>query len=152
MCRYEVSGVVISPGELTRLASELFFTPQINVSRLFIALRFVGTSIAYELEQTFFKVSTLLLDGCARSGGLFSGREGVHPLQTSGVVMKTPVKIIKREDRKVTHDVAISSSRIKRQRTTEVIVKNWIIESRERRRADLNHLSGQRDLKGGTRA
>ena len=74
---------------------------------------FVGTSIAYELEQTFFKVST-------------------------GVVMKTPVKIIKREDRKVTHDVAISSSNTKRQRTTEVIVKSWIVESRERRRANLN--------------
>ena len=57
--------------------------------------------------------------------------------------MKTPVKIIKREDRKVTHDVAISSSRTERQRTTEVIVKSWIIESRERRRADLNHLSSK---------
>lgn len=66
--------------------------------------------------------------------------------------MKTPVKIIKREDRKVTHDVAISSSRTKRQRTTEVIVKSWIIESRERRRDDPNHLSSKRDLQGGTRA
>ena len=55
--------------------------------------------------------------------------------------MKTPVKIIKREDRKVIHDVTISSSRTKRQRTTEVIVKSWIVESRERRRADLNLLS-----------
>jgi hypothetical protein len=60
--------------------------------------------------------------------------------------MKTAVKIIKREDRKVTHDVAISSSTTKRQRTTEVIVKSWIIESRERRRADLNYLSSKRDL------
>lgn len=66
--------------------------------------------------------------------------------------MKTPVKIIKREDREVTHDVAIYSSRTERRRTTEVIVKSWIIESRERRRADLNHLSSKRDLKGGTRA
>jgi hypothetical protein len=66
--------------------------------------------------------------------------------------MKTPVKIIKREDRKVTHDVAVSSSRTKPQRTSEVIVKSWIIESRERRRADLNHLPGKRDLKEGTRA
>ena len=54
--------------------------------------------------------------------------------------MKTPIKVMKREDRKVTHDVAISSTRTKRQRTTEVIVKSWIIESRERRRADLNRL------------
>ena len=53
--------------------------------------------------------------------------------------MKTPVKIIKREGRKVTHDVAVSSSRTKPQRTPEVMVKNWVIESRERRRADLNH-------------
>ncbi len=54
--------------------------------------------------------------------------------------MKTPIQIMKREDRKVTHDVAISSTRTKRQRTTEVIVKSWIMESRERRRADLNRL------------
>jgi len=54
--------------------------------------------------------------------------------------MKTPIKIMKRKDRNVTHDVAISSTRTKRQRTTEVIVKSWIIESRERRRADLNRL------------
>jgi hypothetical protein len=64
--------------------------------------------------------------------------------------MKTPVKIIKREDRKITRDVGISSSRTKRQRTTELIIKSWIMESRERRRADLNHLSSKRDLKGGT--
>jgi hypothetical protein len=94
-----------------------------------------------------------LLGGCARSGDLFSGREEVHPLQTSDVVvMKTPVKIIKREDRKVTQDVPISSLRTNGQRTTEVIVKSWIVESRERRRADLNHLSSKIDLKGGTRA
>ena len=88
-----------------------------------------------------------------RVGASSAGREGAHPLQTSGVVMKTPVKVIKREDRNVTHDVAISSLSTERQRTTEVIVKSWIIESRERRRADLNHLlSSNRGLKGGTRA
>ena len=89
-------------------------------------------------------MSTLLLDGCARSGDLFSEREEVHPLQTSGVVvMKTPVKIIKREDRKVTQDVPISSLRTNGHRTTEVIVKSWIVESRERRRADLSLLSSK---------
>jgi hypothetical protein len=66
--------------------------------------------------------------------------------------MKTPIKIVKRLDRKVTRDVAISSSRIKRQRTIEVMVKSWIIESRERRWADLNPLvrreSGQTWLFG----
>ena len=54
--------------------------------------------------------------------------------------MKTPIKIIKRDDRKVTHDAEISSAKTNRQRTTEVIVKSWIIESRERRRVDLNRL------------
>jgi hypothetical protein len=54
--------------------------------------------------------------------------------------MKTPIKIVRREDRNVTHDVAISSTTTKRQRTPEVIVKSWIIESRKRRRADLNRL------------
>jgi len=54
--------------------------------------------------------------------------------------MKTPIKIMKREDRKVTHDAEISSARTNRQRTTEVIVKSWIIESRERRRAAQNRL------------
>jgi hypothetical protein len=54
--------------------------------------------------------------------------------------MKTPIKIMKRDDRKVTHEVAISSTRTNRPRTTEVTVKSWIIEARERRRADLNHL------------
>jgi len=54
--------------------------------------------------------------------------------------MKTPIKIVRQEDRNVTHDVAISSTTTKRQRTTEVIVKSWIIESRERRRAGLSGL------------
>ena len=68
--------------------------------------------------------------------------------------MKTPIKIMKREDRKVTHDVAISSTRVKRQRTTEVIVRSWILESRERRRADLNRLQNaalSREIAGITR-
>jgi hypothetical protein len=59
--------------------------------------------------------------------------------------MKTPVKIIKREDRKVTQDVPISSLRTNGQRTTEVIVKSWIVECRQRRRADLNHLASKID-------
>lgn len=68
--------------------------------------------------------------------------------------MKTSIKIMKREDRKVTHDVAISSTRVKRQRTTEVIVRSWILESRERRRADLNRLQNavlSREIAGITR-
>jgi len=68
--------------------------------------------------------------------------------------MKTPIKIMKRDDRKVTHDVEISSARTKRQRTTAVIVKSWIIESRERRRADLNRLQNavrSKEIEGVTR-
>ena len=99
-------------------------------------------------------MSTLLLDGCARSGWAPSGVRSGPPAQTSGDVMKSPIKIVKREDRKVIHDVAISSTRTKRQRTTEVIVKSWIIESRERRRADLNRLQNavlSKEIEGVTR-
>jgi len=87
-------------------------------------------------------------------GGPLQGATRGSPAQTSGDVMKTPIKIMKREDRKVTHDVAISSPRTKRQRTTEVIVKSWIIESRERRRADLNRLQNavlSKEIAGITR-
>ena len=68
--------------------------------------------------------------------------------------MKTPIKIMKREDRKVRHDVAITPTRTERQRTTEVIVKSWIIESRERRQADLNRLQNavrSKEIEGVTR-
>ncbi len=112
---------------------------QINVYRLFIALHLSGTSIAYEPEQAFSSEHAIQ-GGCARSGWASSGARRGPPAQTSGDVMKSPIKIVKREDMKVTHDVAISSTRTKRQRTTEVIVKSWIIEFRERRRADLNRL------------
>jgi|GEM_PF-2394414 len=54
--------------------------------------------------------------------------------------MKSLIKIRKRDDKKVTHDVEISLAKTNRQRTTAVIVKSWIIESRERRRANLNRL------------
>jgi hypothetical protein len=52
--------------------------------------------------------------------------------------MKIPIKVMKRDDRKVTRDKEISSARTNR-RTTAVIVKGWIKECRERRRA-LNRL------------
>ena len=72
--------------------------------------------------------------------GLLRGVRSGPPAQTSGDVMKTPIKIMKRDDRKVTDDAEISSARTNRQRTTEVIVKSWIIEFRERRRVDRNRL------------
>ena len=73
-------------------------------------------------------------------GGPLQGARSGPPAQTSGEVMKTPIKITKRDDRNVTHDTKISSARTNSQRTTEVIVKNWILESRERRRLVLNQL------------
>ena len=68
--------------------------------------------------------------------------------------MKTPIRIIKRDERKVTHDKEISSARRDRQRTSEVIVKSWIIESRERRRVASNLLQTaflQKELEAVTR-
>ena len=53
--------------------------------------------------------------------------------------MKTTIKVVKRDDRKVTPDKEIAV-RTNRERDTAVIVKSWIIESRERRRAALNRL------------
>lgn len=40
------------------------------------SVTFVGTSIAYELEQTFFKVGTLLLDGVLEVGASSAGEKG----------------------------------------------------------------------------
>jgi hypothetical protein len=82
-----------------------------------------------------------------------SGGDKRSTCSNSGDVMKTPIKIMKRDDRNVTHDAEISSAKTKRQRTTEVIVKSWIIESRERRRADLNRLQNallSREIAGVT--
>ena len=85
------------------------------------------------------QVSTLGEWLCSKWVGLFSGRKEVHLLQISGDVMNSPIKIMKRDDR-VTPDIESSSAKTNRKRTTEVIVKSWIIESRERRRAALNCL------------
>ena len=87
-------------------------------------------------------------------GGPLQGATRGPPAQTSGDVMKNPIKIVRREDRNVTHDVGISSTTTKRQRTTEVIVKSWIVESRERRRADLDRLQNavrSTEIEGVTR-
>jgi hypothetical protein len=73
-------------------------------------------------------------------GGPLPGARRGPPAQTSGDFMKTPIKIMKPRDRKAIHDTEISLARTNAQRTTEVIVKNWIIESRERRRLVLNRL------------
>jgi hypothetical protein len=62
--------------------------------------------------------------------------------------MKTPIKIKKRDEKKVVCDTEISTARTNAQRTTEVIVKNWIVELRERRRLALNHLQDAFRRKG----
>ena len=82
--------------------------------------------------------------GCARSGwASFRARRG-PPAQTSGDVMKTPIKVVKRGDRKVTRDTKNSSARKNQQRSIEVIVKSWIMESSERRQANVGRFSGPR--------
>ena len=72
-------------------------------------------------------------------GGPLLGAIRGPPAQTPGDVMKTTIKIVKRDDRNVTPDKEIAA-RTNRQRDTALIVKSWIIESRERRRAALNLL------------
>ena len=71
--------------------------------------------------------------------GLFLRQEEVRLLKRQVMFLKTPIKIRKPHDTKAVHDTEISSARTA-QRTTELIVKNWIIESRERRRLVLNRL------------
>ena len=80
-------------------------------------------------------------------GGPLQGREEVHLLKRQVMFMKAPIKIRKRRDTKVIHDTETSSTRKKAQRATEVIVKNWIIESRESRRLVANrcHDAGRRN-------
>lgn len=73
-------------------------------------------------------------------GGPVQGREQVHLLNQPGNLMKTSIRLIKRDDRKVSQDVAIPSASTDRQRMTEVIVNSWIIEFRERRRCELSRL------------
>ena len=69
------------------------------------------------------------------AGGPLLGREEVHLLKTLGDVMKTSIKVMKRDDSRVTGDTKISSARKNQERVTEVIVKSWVVESRERHRA-----------------
>jgi len=86
--------------------------------------------------------------GVLEVGGPLPGARRGPPAQTSGDVMKAPIKIKKRDDRKVTPDTEISRARANAQRTTELIVKNWIIESRERRRLVLNRLRNAQLYRG----
>ena len=73
------------------------------------------------------------------AGGLLKGAEA-HLLKIQSDLMKRLIKIRKRDDREVTHHTEISSATINTQRTTEMIVKGWIREARERSRATVNGL------------
>ena len=72
-------------------------------------------------------------------GGLLQKRARSPPAQTSeGDVMKTLIRVVKRgSDNKDDSEVAASA---KPRLTTEMIVKSWIIESREQRQATLIQL------------
>jgi hypothetical protein len=65
-------------------------------------------------------------------------------------VMTRLVKIMKRAERQATYDTEISSARTTGQSTTEMIVRSWIIESRERRDADVCQFQTIRRKIGGT--
>jgi hypothetical protein len=119
--------------------SEWFNCPtQIDVSRLFEALHLSGTNIAFSLKR-YFQVSTpsRTVDS-KRVGRLQRGEERSTRANFRIIFMKTQIKIKKRDDRKVTQDGNAASPMTNQQRTTEAIVKTWIRESRERRRAALN--------------
>ena len=67
------------------------------------------------------------------------------PAQTSeGDVMKTLIRVVKRGSQNDRDDDA-AAAQAKPRVTTEMIVKNWIIESREQRRtaAKISLLGGQ---------
>ena len=72
------------------------------------------------------------------AGGLLKGRP--HLLKHQGDLMKRGIKIRKRDDRKVIHDTEILSAPTNVQRTTEIIVRSWITEARERNLATVNGL------------
>ena len=73
-------------------------------------------------------------------GGLSrKSARGVHQTQTSeGDVMKTLIRVVKRGSEDSKNDTAAAPP-AKPRLTTEMIIKSWIIESRERRRAELHN-------------
>jgi hypothetical protein len=64
--------------------------------------------------------------------------------------MKTLIRVVKRES-KDNKDVSEAAAPTKPRLTTEMIVKSWIIESRERRRVHIGQLTssiGWKELEG----
>lgn len=93
---------------------------------------------------------------------MFRARGGVGFLQSArestrstfeGDVMKTLIRVVKRGSEKIKHSSA-AAAQAKPRLTTETIVKSWIIESRERRRAVMSELQnsiGWKELEGLSR-
>ena len=64
--------------------------------------------------------------------------------------MKTLIRVVKRGSKDI-KDVSEDAAPTKPRLTTEMIVKSWIIESRERRRVDIGQLTssiGWKELGG----
>jgi hypothetical protein len=67
--------------------------------------------------------------------------------------MKTLIRVVKRGSEDI-KDVSEAAAQAKPRLTTETIVKSWIIESRERRRAvmsELHNSIGWKELEGLSR-
>jgi hypothetical protein len=79
---------------------------------------------------------------------------GVHQTQTSeGDEMKTLIRVVKRRGEDIQRDTAPVAP-IKPRLTTEMIIKNWIIEARERRQVAMSQLQssiGWKELGGSAR-
>ena len=79
---------------------------------------------------------------------------GVHQTQTSeGEVMKTLIRVVKRGSEDSKNNTAAAAP-AKPRLTTEMIIKSWIIDSRERRQAAMSQLQssiGWKELGGSAR-
>ena len=86
--------------------------------------------------------------------GFCKSARGAHQTQTSeGDVMKTLIRVVKRRSEDEREKTATAAPE-KPQLTTEMIIKSWIIESRERRQAAMSQLQssiGWKELGGSAR-
>ena len=65
--------------------------------------------------------------------------------------MKTVIKIVKRESKPDNTHIQGPAGATERRLTTELIVKNWIIEARERRQVELHNSLRWKQFGGLTR-
>ena len=100
--------------------------------------------------ERFFQVSAAKRMFVLEVGGLFAKARAESTCSTSeSDVMKTLIRVVKRgsEDKGDSEAAPPAKSRL----TTEMIVKSWIIESREQRRAAMSQLQsslGWKELGG----